>query len=262
MMNEKDVKGLYVPLVTPFYKGSVDSVSLRKLVQYTESFVQGFVPCLSTGEGDLLSDTDWEQVIVTVRSATKKPVIAGIKKVELKDIVRFAQKAFELKCDAIIIPIPDLIDILAYVKLVSDKSNLPIILYMTENNYINDVNLLLEIQKNKKVIGIKDSSGNKKFFLEMLEFRAKKILDLAILQGMENQLSETEMGDGMIVSLANVEPKLCADFYNHPTQLGVNNILEFVSKYNLNGTHWFITLKEILCNKNILRSPEEVHQTL
>jgi 4-hydroxy-tetrahydrodipicolinate synthase len=72
--------GIYLPLLTPFYKGKFDGDSLGRLMADVDSHVDGFIPCLSSGEGALLSDDIWSQLVQYVRSNSKKTVVAGIKR--------------------------------------------------------------------------------------------------------------------------------------------------------------------------------------
>ena len=54
MKKENNIVGLFVPLVTPIYKGKFDGTSMKKLVKFLDSTVDGYIPCLSSGEGKRL----------------------------------------------------------------------------------------------------------------------------------------------------------------------------------------------------------------
>jgi 4-hydroxy-tetrahydrodipicolinate synthase len=250
--------GVYVPLVTPFYRGRFDARSLRKLIRDTEPHVDGYVPCLSSGEGQLLSDSVWEEVVRATRRATKKPVAAGIKRNNPKDVLRLAAQAHRIGCNAVLLPVPSSDEGIAlrYFAEVGARIDLPIIIYNTEQNHLHTRSALRALSNNPAVIGIKDSSMNKRFFAEACAMRSSGALQFAVLQGMEHQMHVPEGCDGHMVALANVEPALCRDMLRrNSAKLGAK-VVDCFWRYNLGG-NWYVSLKAVLCERGVLRSAEE-----
>ncbi|MFO1351947.1 MAG: dihydrodipicolinate synthase family protein [Gammaproteobacteria bacterium] len=252
------MEGVYVPLLTPFQRGALDHASLAQLIAYTEPHVSGFVPCLSSGEGNLIGDTVWSEVIRTVREHTRKPVIAGIKRASLQGTVTLAQQAAQLDCDAIMVPAPsaDEDDIIRYCTELAQRVSLPIALYNTEQHHLRTLGAVERLQHIPTLIGIKDSSMNSALFAEMCALRAAKALRLSVLQGMEHQMRTPKGCDGYVVALANVEPELCHEMFLKNSDAIGQRIIDLFWRYNLGG-QWYISLKAILMERGILQSAEE-----
>jgi len=86
-------------------------------------------------------------------------------------------------------------------------------------------------------------------------------LKMSVLQGMENQLLQSKGCDGYLISLGNVEPQLCKTMFENPTEENNQKVLAKFWEYNLGG-EWFITLKALLYSRGIIRSAEQVKQTV
>lgn len=253
------MKGLYVPLVTPYYKGSFDRQSLRKLVHFLEPFVDGFVPCLSSGEGDRLDDKTWTEVVRTVIISTTKPVYAGIKRQERQRVIQLLRKANSMGCEGVVLPTPALpkAKIFPYFQEISDLSTKPIIIYNTEENPLTEVKIIQQIDQLPRIVAIKDSSKNIAFFRKLISFKKRRELRLDVLQGMENLLFESKGCDGYLISLLNVEPELCKQMFSKQKKDIDQKIKSIFWEYNLGG-RWYITLKALLYQRGIIRSAEEV----
>jgi 4-hydroxy-tetrahydrodipicolinate synthase len=258
-INAISVSGIYVPLVTPFFRGKFDPQSLVKLVRFAEPHVDGYVPCLSSGEGQQLSDRVWEEVVSATRRVTKKFVAAGIKRHAVEDVVRLSARARRLGCQAVVLPVPSSNEreTLSYFSAIGAKIGLPIILYNTEQHHLRTHSALLALARNPAIIGIKDSSMNKRFFAKACQLRRSGALRLAVLQGMEHQMLVPNGCDGHMVALANVEPKLCRQMLRGNSPALHAKIIDRFWSHNLGG-NWYVTLKALLAERGILRSAEEV----
>lgn len=221
--------------------------------------MQGFVPCLSSGEGQMLSDAQWEQVVQTTRATTSKPVLAGIKRNGLVAAIALAQRAEQLGCDGIVLPVPsaDPREVLDYFQAIAAETNLPIVIYNTETQSIQTLAALRQLEGIPSIIAIKDSSMNEAFFETLCILRQEGELRLSVLQGMEHQLKVPQGCDGYLIALANVEPALCGKMFAQPNDAINQEILELFWRYNLGGD-WFISLKSILCCRQTIRSGEQV----
>ncbi len=252
------LSGIYVPLLTPFYQGRFDPQSLKKLMQFVTPQVDGFVPCLSSGEGGVISDTVWEEVVRCTRANSKKTVIAGIKRSTLVETIKLARKAQSIGCEAIMVPVPRAVESesLRYFSELTRKIALPVVVYNTEQNRFTSVAAIKELQRNEMIVGIKDSSMNKKLFSQMCKMRADGALRFPVFQGMEHQMQYPVGCDGYIVALTNIEPKLCRQMLTKNSSRLNEKIIDMFWQYNLGG-NWYVSLKALLCERRIIRSAEE-----
>ena len=260
-LSKNSIKGVFVPLVTPMRYGEFDKESMAQLMQSIEQYVDGYVPCLSTGEGNVLTNDQWYEVVSFVRSMTDKPVIAGIKRDSKNEIIELAKKAKELGCDSFITPVPsnNWEETRNHFIEISESTNLPFMVYNTEAANISSVEHLMELDQLESVIALKDSSLNTQFFTEACNLRAENRVGLSVLQGMEHLLEVPEGCDGYLVSMANIEPELIRSMYENPSKEINYRILQKFMEYNL-GAEWYVSLKALLYYKGIIRSSEQVQQ--
>jgi len=262
-MNQSKIAGLYVPLITPLYKGKIDVESLNSIVSHLDAHVDGFVPCLSSGEGALLTDTQWLQVAVAVITKATKPVYTGILRPTIDSTVTLALEAKKLGADGIAVPVKSNndIEIQEYFIELSKRQSLPIIIYNTEEHYVQSIETVKKLASIESVIAIKDSSDNIQLFDEMCSMRTTNDLRISVLQGMEHRLKVPNGCDGYMISLLNVEPEICRVMLDQQSDKVNEEILELFSKYNLGG-EWFVSLKAILHTKGVITSCEQVEQSI
>ena len=258
-MNQKlQIKGLWVPLVTPFYEGNFDGESLVNLIKKIEPDVDGFVPCLSSGEGNKMGNELWEKVLKTVSENTTKPIAVGILRDTIEEMTFLSQIAKHYGCIAITLPLQGENDSeqQRFCKEISDKSALPIILYNTEKIHISDPEVLIDISKNENILALKDSSQNKEFFSGAIKIKREGKINISILQGMENQLLESVGCDGYLISLANAEPRLCKEMLDSPSGELNGKIMEHWNEYDLAADNWYVGIKKVLAFRGIIKSAE------
>lgn len=258
-MNKKTLTGLYVPLITPMLYGEFDKDSMSKLIKSVDQYVDGYVPCLSSGEGHVLSSNQWREVVEFVRSQTNKPLFPGIKREKIEDTILLEKIANELKCDGVTIPVPFQAwkENKEYFDRLLNETTLPIMIYNTESAFISNIENLKELDANERIVAIKDSSMNKEFFKEICNARLNNELSMTVLQGMEHQLDVPKGCDGYLVSLLNIEPRLVKEMFENPSVETNKKIQYAFWKYNLGG-NWFVTLKALLFERKIINSAEEV----
>ena len=262
-MNPSNISGLYVPLITPLHKGKVDTGSLANLMSNLEAHVEGFVPCLSSGEGALITDEQWIQVVEATVSKSSKPVFPGIIRPTLDAVVELASKAKQLGADGIVVPVTsnDDTQTLEYFLELSQRQDLPIIIYNTEEHCIQSIETVQKLAGIESVVAIKDSSENTDLFEQMCTMRTKDELRISILQGMEHRLKVPSGCDGYLISLLNVEPEICRTMWKQQSDKVNEEILELFNKYNLGG-EWFVSLKAILHTRGVITSGEQVEQAI
>ncbi|MCX7648344.1 MAG: dihydrodipicolinate synthase family protein, partial [Elusimicrobiales bacterium] len=132
-----EFKGCYTAIVTPFKNGKIDFKSLEKLLDYQiKSKVSGVVPCGSTGEGSVLKEDEYLEVLkfVSEKCKSKKTVIAGFGTNSTQKSIDTLLKINRIKLDAIlaIVPYynkPTQKGMVEHFKAIAEATTLPCILY-------------------------------------------------------------------------------------------------------------------------------------
>jgi 4-hydroxy-tetrahydrodipicolinate synthase len=141
MADKLVLKGVYLPIITPFKndaKKSVDEKALRKLVNYLidEQKADGLVPCGTTGEVPVLSFEEHKLVLKIVIDETKGrvPIIAGAGSNNTEHAIELTKYAEEIGAAATlqVSPYynrPSQDGIFEHFKVIANASKLPIVLY-------------------------------------------------------------------------------------------------------------------------------------
>ncbi len=175
--------GIFPPITTPFYPDG--KLYLRKLEQNVEQYsrapVAGIVVQGSTGEAILLSDEERREVLKTAReaAANEKVLIAGTGIESAVETLRLTEFAAELGYDVAMVRTPHYYkgqmaqpaNMLAFYRLVCDRSPLPVIIYNFPQATSYDVpaEVVVELAEHPNLIGIKESSGSIEKVQKMVE---------------------------------------------------------------------------------------------
>lgn len=251
-------RGIIPPLITPLSEaGNVDEESVRRLVAYVEPHSTALMPTLSSGEGWALNEVQWRDMVVyTKQCAHNKSVLVGILLPTTEETAKRALVAKELNTDAIVITTPFEKNItqdqifyhFEKVKIVT--SGMPVFIYNEEAISGNTITLetMKRIIKLGNIVGIKEASGSIEFSKQLMEAN----LGVPIFQGWENLCYESKGVDGYILPLSNLEPKLCLEMFENPTQGRQTLINNFCEKYNLLGKTWYKELKKELKIRGVI----------
>lgn len=251
-------QGIIPPLITPLSEtGDVDEVSVRRLIGHVKPYSAALMPTLSSGEGWVLDKTQWRDMVVyTKRYAHNKPVLAGILLPTTKQVVRRALMAKELNIDAIVITTPFEKNITQdqifnhFEKIKIETDGMPVFIYNEE--VISGNAITMETMKRivdlGNIVGIKEASGSIEFTKQLMEAN----LGVPIFQGWENLCYESKGVDGYILPLSNLEPKLCLEMFENPTQERQTLINNFCEKYDLLGKTWYKELKKELKTRGVI----------
>ncbi len=223
-MRKPVLNGIFIPHITPFtHEGELDLKALRICVKFwLESGVSGFVPCGSNGEAPYLNRQERMKVIETVVDEVngKAPVIAETGSMSTKETIEFTKDAEALGADAALIVTPFYFkpanrEMQEHYRLISEAVDIPIVVYnvpiftglMLEVAFIHQL-----ISENKKIIGLKDSSGNIGAITETIRLVGEEI---SVLAGTADVTLPTLLlgGKGAVLAVANVFPKLCTQLY-------------------------------------------------
>jgi 4-hydroxy-2-oxoglutarate aldolase len=174
--------GIFPPITTPFYSdGNVYYKKLEHNVEhYSRTPAAGIVVLGSTGEAILLSDQERRDVLKAARSAVapNKVLVAGTGVESAIDTLRLTEYSAELGYDVAMVRTPHYYkkqmqpaNILAFYRLVADRSPLPVIIYNfpQATGYDIPAEIVIELAEHPNLIGIKESSGDVEKVRRMVE---------------------------------------------------------------------------------------------
>lgn len=165
-----DLKGVFVPNVTPFSAQGLDEAALRRVLDsLIEQGADGLVPCGTTGESATLSHEEHRRVveIAVEQAAGRVPVIAGAGSnctAEALDLVKHAESV-GASAALVICPYynrPTQAGLVAHFTEVAKATSLPIIMYnIPKRTGVNmDAATTAELSHIPNIVGIKEASGD------------------------------------------------------------------------------------------------------
>ena len=171
--------GINPALITPFTRDDkIDEVALRRLLRVVRPHVDGVVPCGTTGEFVYMSHAERRQVleICVDEVGGEMPVIAGTGAASTREAMELARHAQEAGASACLAVTPYYIHpsdkgIYQHFYEVARAVDLPVILYnipQTVDAYLPR-QVLEDLSEIDNVVGLKDSSGDLPYMMEVLE---------------------------------------------------------------------------------------------
>ncbi len=210
------MKGVYPALVTPCDKsGEVDEPGFRKLIRHVLPNVDGLVPCGTTGEFNYLTAEEQKRLIeIAVEEAGGKPVIAGAGASGTREAIQLVRNAKEAGATACLIVTPYFLHpsdkgIYQHYYDIATAVDIPIVLYNIPQ--VTDAYLPRRVVEDladiPNIVGLKDSSGDLTYTMEVLEFAGDRIdlfvgHDEVVLPALAGGVS------GMILASAQVYPEV------------------------------------------------------
>jgi len=211
------LKGVFPALVTPFDRESeaVDDEAYRRLIRHALPDVDGIVTSGTTGEFPYLTREEQRRLVeIGVEEAEGKPVVAGCGASSTQEALALAGDAREAGASAALIVTP-------YFLHPSDKGvyqhfydiavgvELPIILYnipQVMDRYLPRT-VVEDLADLPNIIGLKDSSGNLTYTMEILEYAGDRI---DVFVGHDEVVLPALAGgvNGMILASAQVYPEV------------------------------------------------------
>jgi len=217
--------GVMPAMVTPFNKDeSINEEQLRNLVNHLiEQGVTGLVPSGTTGEFVNMTYEERLKVIEIVIDETngRVPVIAGTGETGTRLVIDATRAATDLGADAALIVTPYYLKPKAkglydHYYTIAEKTDIPLLLYNIPvcTGIELPWTVVEDLAEIENIVGIKDSSGDYKYFSALLEKVSDKI---SVLIGWdENVLGALAGGAaGCILGSANVIPKIWLEIYDH-----------------------------------------------
>ena len=249
-----DIKGLIVPVITPRYNGDIDLDGLENLIEYLIDDVDGIFVLGMTGEFCNLTIRQKKAVIRQSIGIVdyRVPLLIGVTSENLMETMHLID--YSSGADGLVLvpcfsrEITENIDDLVY------NSELPIVLY--NNPELTGQNIPVEFIRRlitkKKVIGIKDSSGDMDYFKELLNLQSR---GFCVFQGDESLIEESrEFADGAVSGGSNTIPgPFRRIFYGEETQ---DDLRRINHQHRVFKPEYVANLKQSLYEKEIIRSPE------
>ena len=219
-------EGIMPALVTPFADDgkTIDENRLRTLVNHClELGVHGVVPCGTTGEFVNLTVEEKKRVIRIVVDEVngRVSVVAGTGASGTQEAVEMTKYAKDVGATAALIVTPYYLKpadrgIYEHYQTIASEVDLPIILYNIPQCTGLELpwQMVEDLAQIPNVVGVKDSSGQLKFILAVLE----KVRDkLNVLCGHDEVVVAALAAgcSGAILASANVIPDVWIQIYNH-----------------------------------------------
>jgi 4-hydroxy-tetrahydrodipicolinate synthase len=211
------LKGVFPALVTPFVRKTeaLDETALRQLIRHCLPHVDGVVPCGTTGEFPYLTRAEQKRMVEIAREEVgDKIVIAGCGASGTRQALSLAADAKAAGADAILVVTPFFLHpsdkgIYQHYYDIATQVDIPLILYnipQVMDAYLPRT-VIEDLADLPNVIGLKDSSGNLTYTMEVLEYAGDRI-DLLI--GHDEVVVPALAGgvSGMILASAQVYPEV------------------------------------------------------
>lgn len=259
------LEGVIPALVTPVDSNeSLDEKGLSKLINYLiDSGVSSIFALGSMGEFATLEEKEKIHLLEkTVELVNRKvPVLAGVSDTGTKKVIKNIQKAKEIGVDAVVSlpPFFYLLNQKAVINFyldIAEASLLPVIIYnnpgMTKIKI--ELNSISVLSEHPNIIGIKDSSCNYSFFLNLIQLKSNKF---SIFQGDEKRLKDALLAgaDGLVTGVGNIAIKIFINLYKaikenkieeaERLQNKVNKLLEFCKESWIQAIKYGLKLQGI-----------------
>ena len=232
-------KGSIPALITPFKDNKIDLKALENLVDWHVSQgSHGLVAVGTTGESPTLSHDEHKTVVEAVvkRCSGRIPVIAGAgsnNTEESIDLIKFAKK---IGADGALVVTPyynkpNQRGLIKHYTALHDSCDLPIIIYNIPGRSVIDMTIetMAKLAKLERIVGVKDATGD-----------VSRVSDIRLSCGTNFiQLSGNDEialgfnahgGVGCISVIANIAPKLSAEFQNSMLEGNYSNAIKIQDK--------------------------------
>jgi 4-hydroxy-tetrahydrodipicolinate synthase len=214
-------RGSIPALVTPFRDGAVDEKALVELVEWhVAEGSHGLVAVGTTGETPTLSHAEHERVVEVVvgTAAGRIPVIAGAGSNNTDESVRLMRFAAKVGADAALVVTPyynkpSQRGLYHHYRALHEAVDLPIIIYNIPGRSVVDMTpaTMAELSRLPRIVGVKDATGD---VSRASDTRRACGPDFVQLSGEDASALgfNAHGGTGCISVVANVAPRLCAEF--------------------------------------------------
>lgn len=210
MQTSPDFSGLWIPLVTPFHHGQVDTHALTQLVKhYASTGIAGLVLCGSTGEAAALNKAEQLALLDAALSAAQGlPVVMGVSGYHLPDTKAWIETLASRPLAGLLLPAPHYIrpsqaGLVQWFHTLADASALPMVVYDIPYRTGATLSLatLRELAAHPHIVALKDCGGDASKTQALIHDRA-----LQVLAGEDAQIFSTLAlgGVGVIAASAHL----------------------------------------------------------
>lgn len=208
------LRGVWLPIITPFSNNKIDYTSYKKLIDYyIPKGISGIIPNGTTGECPTIEDYEFEELLdKTVEfNDNRLPIYYGLGGNNTNKILKQLKIVEKYKVDGILSVCPyysrpDQDGIFEHFKIISETTDLKIIIYnipyRTGRNIENDT--ILKLSELDNIVGVKDSCGNLNQSMDLI---ANCPNDFSLLTG-EDILYYVYLalgGDGGIIAASHLD---------------------------------------------------------
>jgi 4-hydroxy-tetrahydrodipicolinate synthase len=214
------LRGLWLPLVTPFRHGELDEASLRRLVRHYAALpVDGLVLAATTGESLTLAPEETERLVFAVHDEIgpkRLPICLGLSGSNTRTLLETLDRTAGWPIDGYLISCPyysrpSQRGMELHFSALADRAKHPLMLYNIP--YRTGVNLgneaMLRLADHPNIIGLKDCCADRGQSLDLLRRRPP---GFAVLTGEDAQYFEAlcDGADGGILASAHLETETFA----------------------------------------------------
>lgn len=217
--------GIIPPVITPLTdRDTLDQAGLERLIEHLISGgVRGLFILGTTGEAPSLGYRLRRELIERTCKLTagRVPVLVGITDTAFVESVGVARHAADCGAAAVVLSTPYYFpagqtELLGYVQNLLPQLPLPLVLYNMPSltKVWFELDTLKKLTDQERIVGIKDSSGDLKYFESLMSLRAARP-DWSIMIGPEAMLPQAMKlgGDGGVTGGGNAYPRLFVECY-------------------------------------------------
>lgn len=218
---DKRLRGVFVPVITPFTNQLVDlgklAHNLRKL---NSTSVAGFMPLGSNGEFAHMDDAEQLSVLRAVKenAAGGKVLMAGIARQSAYCTVEFGKKVQDVGVDFVSVLCPSYFAsamtdgaLIRHYAYIAERLSVPVLLYNCPKfaaNVTISPEVVRVLSSHPNIAGMKDTSSGK-----IEKYLEAKVGDFAVIAGsITNFVNGLKAGaTGGVLSMANYLPEPCCE---------------------------------------------------
>jgi len=211
-----EFNGVFTALVTPFKKGAVDFVSLKKLVRsQLDNGVRGFVVNGTTAESPTLTQDEVLKIFTLVKKESDgaAPILLGTGSNCTRKTIEQTKWAAKIGADGALVVVPyynkpPQRGIVAHYKSVAENSTLPVVMYNVPGRTVVAMSneTIMELMNVRNIIGIKEASGDVSRLTELVRSAPDSFL---LTSGDDSTCIDFMLsgGRGVISVISHVIPK-------------------------------------------------------
>ncbi len=217
------LRGLWLPLITPFRDGTLDELSLRRLItHYSGTAIDGLILGATTGEGMVLSSREVERLVSVSADQLghgnrSLPLYLGLSGSDTRAVAAAIESTSDWPIDGYLISCPHYTrpsqeGLFQHFSALADATERAIAIYNIP--YRTGVNLgnemMLRLAERPNIIGVKDCSAD---LAQSFELTRQRPPGFSVMTG-EDAYSHTALtngADGGILASAHVHTSEFAD---------------------------------------------------